>query len=99
MELCEDDTEVESFDGSTSFSSGSETDLDDKPPDLSKLATLANLERCDTKDDLTTPSSGDTEERDREDSTNAVTLKPGNFAQSISEICGLIFQCYLTLPW
>ena len=98
MELCEDDTEVESFDGSTSFSSGSETDLDDKPPDLSKLATLANLERCDTKDDLTTPSSGDTEERDREDSTNAVTLKPGNFPQSISEICGSIFQCYLTLP-
>ena len=66
MESCEDDTEVESIDGSTSISSGSETELEDKPPDFS-ASTLANIESCDTKDDLIPPSSNDTEEREDSD--------------------------------
>ena len=94
MESCEDDTDVESIDGSTSFSSDSETDSDDKPPDST---TLANLESCDTKDDLISlsPSPDDTEEQ--EDSTNAVTLKPGNLVKIIIEVDSLLFQFYLPL--
>ena len=72
MESCEDDTEVESIDGSTSISSGSETELEDKPPDFS-ASTLANS--CDTKDDLIPPSSNEAEEREDRD----VILKSGEF--------------------
>ena len=62
MESCEDDTEVESSDGSTSASSGSDAELEEKPPDSSS-STLASLESYDndTNDDLIQPSSNDTE--------------------------------------
>ena len=52
MESCEDDTEVESVDGSTiSSSSGSDTVLEDNPPDDNSnfSSTLANL---GSEDDL-----------------------------------------------
>ena len=88
MESCEDDTDVESIDGSTSFSSDPETDLDDKPPDS---ATLANLESCETKDDLISPSSDDTEEQG--DSINAVTLKPGNLVLLLAYFFSFTFPC------
>ena len=74
MESCEDDTEVESIDGSTSISSGSETELEDKPPDFS-ASTPANIESCDTKDDVIPPSSNEAEEREDRD----VILKSGEF--------------------
>ena len=71
MESCEDDTEVESSDGSTSASSGSDAELEEKPPD-SSASTLASLESCDTNDDLI---PNDTEKR--EVSTDAGILKSG----------------------
>ena len=74
MESCEDDTEVESSDGSTSPSSGSDAELEKKPPD-SSASTLTNLENCDTNDDLIPSSSNDTEKR--EVSTDAGILKSG----------------------
>lgn len=76
MESCEDDTEVESSDGSISPSSGSsDTELEDKPPD-SSVSILASLESSDTNDDLIPPSSNDTEKR--EISTDAGILKSGD---------------------
>ena len=76
MESCEDDTEVESVDGSSSFSSGTETELDDKPSDTSLSTSLANLEGCDTKIDEISHSSQESDEK--HDSTGASTLKSGN---------------------
>ena len=79
MESCEDDTEVESVDGSTiSSSSGSDTVLEDNPPDDNSnfSSTLANL---GSEDDLKYISADSDKTTEQQESAKTLKLKPGKF--------------------